>query len=255
MSELLSHNPTTDREALAHWFAEPLGEALLAAEREALEAVLCGLSGYHALQLGGLGEVDLLGRCATPHRVVVAEDPVVTWGRAGLFAEPERLPLAGDSVGVTLLPHTLEFCADPHEVLREAYRVLIPEGHLVLVGFNPWSSWGARRLLRRGDVPWSGRFLSAQRVKDWLALLGFKVEATRNLFYRPPINSPVLLKRLGVMERLGARWWSPLSAVYLVVARKRVVPLTPIRPRWRARRALVPGGLAEPTTRARREKS
>lgn len=242
------------REALAQWFAEPLGGALLEAEQAALAEVLGGLSGYHSIQLGGLGEVDLLGPTATPHRVVVEGDVAQNRGRAGLFATPEQLPLAGDSVGVTLLPHTLEFCAEPHEVLREAYRVLIPEGHLVLVGFNPWSAWGVRRLLQGREVPWNGRFLSPQRVRDWLALLGFKVELTRHIFYRPPFNSPVLLKRLGVMERLGARWWPPLSAAYLLVARKRVLPLTPIRPRWRARRGLVPGGLVEPTTRARRQK-
>ncbi|GAB6041959.1 methyltransferase domain-containing protein [Endothiovibrio diazotrophicus] len=244
---------SADRQALVRWFAGPLGAALLAAEQARLDATLGSLSGYHAVQLGDLGEADLLRRCIAPHRVVVEPDSAGGAGRGGLLAVPERLPLAGDSVGVTLLPHTLEFCDAPHEVLREAYRVLIPEGHLVLVGFNPWGLWGARHLLRRREAPWSGRFLSPQRVKDWLALLGFRVELTEHLFYRPPINSPVLLKRMGVMERLGGRWWPPLSAVYLLVARKRVIPLTPIRPRWRARRGLVPGGLAEPTTRANRE--
>ena len=57
----------------------------------------------------------------------------------GALARPDALPLATDSVDALLLPHTLELHDNPHEVLREVARVLIPEGHVVVLGFNPVS--------------------------------------------------------------------------------------------------------------------
>ncbi len=54
-----------------------------------------------------------------------------------------------DSIDLVFLPHTLEFSADPHQVLRETERVLIPEGRVIILGFNPLSSLGLWRLFRR----------------------------------------------------------------------------------------------------------
>ncbi len=42
-----------------------------------------------------------------------------------------------------MLPHVLEFAAEPHRILREVERVLVPEGQVVIAGFNPLSLWGA----------------------------------------------------------------------------------------------------------------
>jgi len=150
---------------------------------------------------------------------------------------------------VVALLHVLEFSRQPHEILREAYRALIPEGRVVITGFNPWSLWGVRRLARRGAVPWSGRFLSVNRLKDWLALLGFELDEAQTLLFRPPLRRHGMMARLDFLERYGARWWSALGGAYVVVARKRVIPLIPIKPRWRPRRAMIPSGLTEPTTR------
>ena len=48
-----------------------------------------------------------------------------------------QLPLLSGSVQTLLLPHGLELCAQPEELLRECFRVLLPNGKLVLSGFNP----------------------------------------------------------------------------------------------------------------------
>jgi len=152
-----------------------------------------------------------------------------------------------------VLPHTLEFERDPHEVLREVDRILIPEGHVVVLGFNPWSLWGMWRLLRcrSGKAPWCGDFLSLLRIKDWMALLGFDVVLVRRYFYRPPLQRVGIMKKLSFMERLGSKLWPHLSGAYLLVAQKRVATLTPIKPRWSPRRRLM-GSLARPSARSSR---
>ena len=55
-----------------------------------------------------------------------------------------------NSLDLIVLPHALEFTDDPHLMLREAYRVIRPEGQIVIAGFNPFSLFGAKRYFGRG---------------------------------------------------------------------------------------------------------
>lgn len=231
---------------LSDWFTHSPGLLLADAERREFGRILPNLFGYHILQLStGMGG-DLLSTSRIAHRTVLCQDALPE-AHIGLVARPEALPIATDSVDVLVLPHTLEFSTDPHQVLREADRVLVPEGHVVITAFSPLSFWGIWRLLhrRRQRVPWCGRFIGQTRLKDWLALLGFEIVLTRGCFYRPPLRHAGLMQRLEFLERIGTRGGPLPSSVYLVVARKRVSTLTPIKPRWSPRRRLVAAGLTE----------
>jgi SAM-dependent methyltransferase len=245
------YHDDTIRRRLRDWFGQPLGRLVLEAERAQLQDIMPNLYGYHAMQLGSLGEdTNLLAAGNLPHPFVADSDCLAGPRCAGVFARPDALPIESDSLAALLLPHTLEFEIDPHGVLREAERVVFPEGRVVILGFNPWSLWGLWRLVLRGrgEVPWCGRFLSPTRVKDWLALLGFETVCTKGLMFRPPLQHERLMRKLGFLERPGERWWPYKGGCYILVAKKKVVRLTPIRPRWR-RRSLVPGRLIEPTRR------
>jgi len=161
------------------------------------------------------------------------------------------VPVSADSVDVVLLHHTLEFAADPHAILREVERILIPEGHVVIVAFNPWSFWGVWRLLRRrrGRPPWCGHFLGVTRIKDWMGLLGFDTVEVRPLFFRPPLRHEGMMRRMRFLDRAGERWWPLLGGVHIVVAKKRVATLTPIKPRWlRPKRVALVADAAEPSS-------
>src|SRR5205085_12209740 len=159
-------------------------------------------------------------------------------GSPEVFARCHELPFATQSIDLVVLPHVLEFAEEPHAVLREVDRVMMPEGRLVIVGFNPWSLWGLRSaLFTRGEYPWNGRFLSLLRVKDWLALLGFDVSAGRLAGYAPPFDSEKLRRRFGFMEPAGDRWWAVGGAVYMLQAIKRVRGMRLITPAWQERSA------------------
>lgn len=246
------------QQSLATWYQHEPGRTLAAFEQEQMGDVLANLFGYHLLQLGDTIPRDLLADSRIRHRMVMirpegAIRPKVTG--AGVFAgEPEQMPIGNDAVDVVLCPHILEYAESPHEVLREVERIVIPEGHVVIAGFNPWSLWGLMRLLTGWNkrVPWCGRFYSSARLRDWLSLLGFDTVITRTFFFRPPFSHAGVLHRLDILERAGSRWWARLGGVYIVVAKKRVATLTPIKPRWRPRRSLLQGKLPEAT--ARRDK-
>lgn len=242
---------------LRSWYGGDLGRLLLESERRELGVILPDLFGYYLVQVGSVMEEYLLGSSLIRRHVVIDGDsPGELSGddchRASpVFGHARVLPLQGDSVDVVLMPHTLEFEEDPHAALREVDRVLVSEGHVVILGFNPWSLWGLWRLFtwrRRLHPPWHGTYRSISRIKDWLALLGFDVIETRSCFFRPPIGHSGLLKRLRWMERVGWRWWPYRGGVYIIVAKKRVVTLTPLRPRGRRRRPLIQGDAVKPTT-------
>lgn len=167
-----------------------------------------------------------------------------------LVTDAAALPFPAASLDLVVLPHTLELSADPHQVLREVERVLVPEGRVVICGLNPLSLWGLRqaraRLAKRlgldplglGQLylPEAGEFIAPWRTRDWLRLLGFEVESERFGCYRPAVRTERWLQRLSWLDGAGARWWPILGAVYVFVAVKRVQGVRLLGPAWKPRR-------------------
>lgn len=236
------------RRQIGEWFETPLGRSLEAFEANRLRNVLPNLYGTVAVQIGRLGRLDLMDACNASTRIVLDLDARAD--RVGVRALPEALPFDSGSVDILLLPHSLDFCDEPHQMLREVARVLSPEGHVVVFGFNPMSLWGTRRLMTRRPrpAPWSGNFFRLARVKDWLSLLEFEPTHGSMLFYRPPLTAEGLMERLSFLDKMGDRWWPLMAGVYLVVAKKRVAGMTPLRVEWK-REKVVGRFVASPSAR------
>lgn len=225
---------------LTNWFETPLGRALLAEEQEAINDGLQGVFGYHLLQLGISGRLDLTSESLISHRFAlhphIEQNP-----RMSAVADFNHLPLPAESIDVVLLHHTLDYSQSPHHLLREATRVIIPRGHLIIVGFNPWSLWGfcARiaRLITTAS-PWRFQYLRLGRLLDWLALVDVEPVAIYKGFFRPPFPREKAIKHLQWVERWGKRLRLPWGGFYMIVARKDHIPLTPIKPAWKKYRPL-----------------
>jgi SAM-dependent methyltransferase len=240
---------------LGKWYRTPLGRHVAAAEGVCLERLLEDAFGLYLLQVGGAEQFgEAVDGSRIRHRIVLAPGFCGHGPSPRITAVPQALPIAGASIDAVLLPHTLDFSGDAHQVLREAERILIPEGRLVVFGFNPLSFWGLMRMVprrgRRRRVPWCGTQLTPFRLCDWLRLLGFQVEVRQTLVFRPPVSG-AYLSQLDWMDGLGARYWSAFGGVYAIRAVKRVTALTPLRPNWRSRRPVLPGRAVEPTARER----
>ncbi|MDP1862612.1 MAG: methyltransferase domain-containing protein [Thiobacillus sp.] len=213
----------------ADWFETPLGQHVLYREQRYFDHAVSDVFGFNAVQVG-LPQIDFLCNSRIPLRVMCAMEQT-----AGVRADPMFLPFESQSLDLLLLPHVLEFSAHPHQVLREAERVLRPEGRLVMAGFNPRSLWGLARTLQGGErgYPWNGSFLNISRVKDWMVLLGLEVAAGSMCCYRPPINRENWLRRMRFMEPAGDRWWAMGGGVYFLQAVKRVHGMNVILPQWK----------------------
>ena len=224
---------------------------MLAWEQDRLDRSVTDAFGFHALQLG-LPELDGLRANRMPHRWVVSDSLVVPEALplppptdshistlspkepVSLHCAFDALPFPDSSIDLVVLPHALELARDPHLTLREVERVLVPEGRVVITGFNPASLWGLRQrgararlgmgLPGRGGLylPSAGDFIGYWRLRDWLRLVSFEVEGGRVGCWRPPLRSERWLDRFGWMDRVGDRWWPVFGAVYFLVAVKRV---------------------------------
>ena len=142
---------------LAEWFQTPPGQYVLAWERAQFDAAVADVFGYYAWQVG-LADWNLLRANRMPFKGCVgteapAPEHAEAWQSRVVLAQPEALPFESQSVDLLVLPHAFECTAEPHNVLREVERVLVPEGRVVISGFNPWSMWGARTRMP-GMEPW-----------------------------------------------------------------------------------------------------
>ncbi len=232
---------TTSAE-LNRWFEKPLGQHLLSEEVEVLQTILPHLFGYHLLQIGNVGYGCLLDSSRIMHRCVLSSYAnLINKPYTSVYGLADALPFANESLDVVVLPHILEFKENPHEILREVERVLIPEGYIIILGFNPLSFWGLWRWLfaRRDTVPWCGQFLSQLRVKDWLALLGFELQDSKSFFFALPFRHRIswLNKIIGIGN---------FGAVYVLVAKKRVATLTLLKSKWQKAPTLVPKAVGTP---------
>ena len=227
---------------MQQWFETPPGRYLLAWERAEFDRAVGDIFGFHALQLG-LPELDTLRANRMPHKWLAVRHPLPgEQAKPSLITDFAALPFEENSLDLVVLPHSLELNLDPHATLREVERVLMPEGKVVICCLNPASLWGLRQrrahLYRRlgfGELflPDAGEFIGYRRLRDWLRLLSFEVEAGSFGCYRPALESERWLDRYDWMDHLGERWWPIFGAVYFLVAVKRVRGIKLVGRAWK----------------------
>lgn len=198
-------------------------------EQQCFDQIVADVFGFHAVQIG-LPQINTLSENQMPLQALLIDsnDNRIDAGRFNwhlIEANSTELPFAGESLDLIVLPHVLEFAADPHQILREVDRVLRPEGRLIISGFNPASLWGARQYLSRliGStyLPRDGQFISLIRIKDWLELLNLSLDQGHFGCYKFPLHGEAAMGKMNFLEKMGNRWWPIFGAVFLVSAIKR----------------------------------
>ncbi|HEU4852493.1 MAG TPA: class I SAM-dependent methyltransferase [Telluria sp.] len=240
--------------ALDEWLRTPPGSYVRAWEQARLDELTVDIFGFNALQVG-LPQIDALAANRMPNKWQAATR-ISSADQLGDAADGRQiavaldfadLPFASQSLDLVVMPHVLEFADEPHQVLREVERVLIPGGQLIICGFNPASLWGARqytgRAVRSPYLPVSGEFISMPRMKDWLKLLNLAPERSSYGCYAPAFRSDIWLQRSRFMENAGQRWWPYFGAVYIVQAVKRVKGMTLVGPAWNKKKATAPSAV------------
>ena len=201
----------------------------------------------------GLGYVvpllDLLGASGAiafmPARQGALQWPDGASSKTALVDEDE-LPLANASVDLIIMLHVLENVAVPLETLNEAWRVLAPEGRLIVIAANRRGLWA-----RFEHTPFgNGRPFSPHQLNNLLREAKLTPLAWADALHFPPFRSPKLLKLRGIIETLAKRIWPVFSGVIIVEATKRLYQGIPVMAR-KSKRVLVPALSSHGASRTR----
>ncbi|WP_404441368.1 class I SAM-dependent methyltransferase [Stutzerimonas chloritidismutans] len=211
------------------WFDGPTGRQLLEQEQRAIGHELSRCFGSYLVHYGPFANSPI-----EPQKIKRSVRLGPPLAGVEIVCEEQSWPIGEHAADVVVVQHGLDFSLSPHALLREAARSVRPGGHLLIVGVNPWSAWGATRLVSRKAFR-HARCIRPTRVSDWLNLLGFALEKRRFGCYCPPLSSSQWQARLSGLELAGQRLQLPAGGFYLLVARKLMVGLRPLRQSRRER--------------------
>lgn len=220
------------------WLSQQLmGTVLLNAEQQALAMLMERHFGKHAMLIGVPEQSSLLQNTSIPIHTLLS--PITAGGVEKYFVEADldELPIHTGSIDLVILPHTLEFVDNPRQLLNEACRIVKPEGLIIISGFNPYSLWGLFRLFiqNKRSFPKDVNYVHSRDLKNWLRLADFEIEDHVSTLFRPPLAQMNFFESLNFIEKIGPKLFPVLGGVYLVVARAKVIPLTPIKMKWKQR--------------------
>lgn len=246
------------------WYKTPAGKASLGKVDDFCTDILSETFGYYAIQIGFLsGDYNLLKNSRiTAGFSIATENKITKVEQTSAVSSIEHLPIATDNVDLVVASHVLELSNDPHQVLREIDRVLVPDGDCILIGFNPYSIsrikdiFGAllpRNIKSRNKKDYKMR--SVSRVRDWFSLLGFEVIDVNYLGMRSKLTDSSSFKSMNLLERLK-NYASPfMGTLYVLHVKKQVIKMRPYKKVWRAPAVLHGGKVAINRTaqRIRRE--
>ncbi len=251
----------------SNWYSSHSGAAALEELDVFFSDLMSEIFGYYAIQMGSLsGQQDLLKHSRIAADFSLVSDDALRFRAAevgetfelgesikentnkdySLIASNEQLPISTDNVDLVVASHILESSKNPHQVLREIDRILVPEGHCILIGFNPYSIPNLGKQIRhfrqKRQSPYKMR--SVNRVKDWFSLLGFKVLDINYLGYRPGVKNKKLFESLRWLESWGEYTGPILGNMYVIHAKKRVIAMRPDKKVWQAPAVLSGGKVA-----------
>lgn len=227
------------------WYATSAGQTTLARVQSIVSRMSADIFGYYALETGVLaGQHSFLQESRVANQFSLG---VLPGEQASIVGTPEQLPFALNNLDLVVASHALDCTRSPHQVLREIERVLVPEGHCILIGFNPISFKGLAQLrYLHNPKARHCQFYSTFRVREWLSVLGFEVCETASAGFCPVFAGDYLFKRAGWLDRLGSQYRLMTGNVYIIHVQKKVSNMTPLLPSRKVKPLLRPGMIVNP---------
>ena len=245
-------NIPVGEEQISQWYKTELGRSIYAAEAAELNKILPGLFGFHFLQIGGPESVQWVNNMPIRHHVGVNSMSASKAKTSCVVADWHALPFSEESIDVVLLPHILEVDNQPETLIKEAIAVLIPEGTAIILGFNPCSLLGAFKQFSKCQtmLPNSLQLFSPHKCRRWLEDNNCEIIKHKTFYFLPPFILEWSVKKRVVIEKLGRCLAPGFGSVYILMARKRIQTLTPLRITPKRVQILNRKSVTAPTTRS-----
>lgn len=205
---------------LQNFYASPLGKATHRVIDAKLNSHLAGLNGGRCIGVG----------FATPYllpdentfALMPARSGVVHWPATGLvhsaLIDEYDLPLPDNSVELALVIHALEFIDEPSEMLQELWRVLTPQGQLIVVVPNRVGLWSLSDASPFGQ----GQPFSRMQLQRHLKEAQFSINKLEGTLFMPPWGKGAALNLSKGLEKFGAAALGHFSGALIAQATKQV---------------------------------
>ncbi len=172
--------------------------------------------------------------------VMPAGQGVLHWPPEGpgavVLADEGELPLPDLSMDRVLLVHAAEHTEQLRRMLREVWRVMSGGGRALVVVPNRRGIWARLERTPFGH----GRPYTERQISRLLRDNMFTPMRTGAALFVPPSRSRMVLSSAAVWERIGVRWFQPVSGVVLIEVSKQIYAGTTVGARRRNEEAIVP---------------
>ena len=208
-----------------NWFKSKTAKSIVAKEKILIDKFIEGKFGYFALQLGGTFDDFLENSRITKH---LFTDGVLK----NICFNASFIPFANESIDLIICPHFIEQGYNK-KMFDEFFRTIIPGGHLIIISFNPFSFAGIRNFFSFStEFPWNSEFVSMSLIQSHLIKAGFSISEAEISNYQF-IFSDDNYTFSSRLEKIGNRWLPMFGNLYSIVVQKKVISLTPIKPKWK----------------------
>ena len=222
------------------WYNSLEGQYVLNSIDDKIGNILSEIFGYYAVEFGVHTQIkSLLNKSRIKNNITIySELPPFITKHYHIIAEPEFLPIVFDNIDLVIASHVFEASQYPHQVLREIDRILVPEGHCLLIGFNPISFFGKSKIFRLNKYTSKDHTLrSIGKMKDWFRVRGFEIIHTQTFGFRPVLEQRKIFSSLVFLEKIGKHTDGKWGSVYLIHAKKTEIAQTP-KLSWTANKIL-----------------
>lgn len=196
------------------WFATEAGQALVDQSMQQASPWVSPLCGHNALLLQPHAQMQFKPalQCGPPLHLSRHEELLI----GDFIATDKTLPIASDCVALVYAAFVLETSATPALLLAEFERLLVSEGHLALFTLNPYS-------LYRCSARWKGLVLKPNGFwTQYLQNIGLEIVQHKAL-------GPLWPSAERHSSARNSYRPSALCSVNFILAKKRKLPLTPLR--------------------------
>jgi SAM-dependent methyltransferase len=226
---------------LRDFYATPLGQVARRLLAQRIRARWRGVSGSTLVGLGFTTPYIgvFRGEAARLGALMPSGQGALVWPKSGgilsALVDEDRLPLADNSVDRLLVAHCLEVAERVRPLLREMWRVLAPEGRLLIIVPNRRGVWA-----RLDTTPFGhGQPYSRSQLESLLRQSLFTPLDWGSALHLPPFHRRMLLRSALAWERVGSRAWPGFAGVLIVEARKETMAPIGTAAKARAMRELV----------------
>jgi len=211
--------------SIMNWFKTKNAKKLIEQEKIIVNKFIEDKFGYFAIQIGGAFTDFLEHSRITKH---LFNEGVLK----NISFDISSIPFSEESIDLIICPHFIEQGYN-QAIFNEFFRIIIPGGHIIIISFNPYSFAGIKNFFSFSmQFPWNSKFISMSEIQKKLKESGFSISEAKISNYQPIFSDNNYFFNNN-LESIGNRWLPLLGNVFFIVAQKKVLNLTPIKPKWK----------------------